>query len=360
MRRTLIAASLAAIYLGALGTVASVQAQSLPAGPKVTVSAVTQVAPTVPQYTRVDVPIMRDEAVKKSGGRVEFNLKSWPEMNVQGPEVIRLVRSGQVDLGAAPLTTVSGDVPILDGMDLAGLNPDIEQARKVAAALLPVANKELERLGVKLIATYPFPAQVFFCRKPVASLADIKGLKIRTNGPAAADLVNYLGGQPTSIAFGEVYTALERGTVDCGITGTGSGNGVKWYEVTSHLYTLSTAWSTTGYFVNLAWWNKLDPQVRAFIESTMMQVQDAQWKLGAEVTQDGVDCNIGNAAGCKIHNLVKTKPMIQVKPSDADKAKLREALSNAVLPSWVKRCGAKCGETYNQIVAPISGVKFGG
>ena len=108
MRKTFIAASLAAAFLG---TVTGVQAQGLPPGPKVTVSAVTQVAPTVPQYTRVDVPIMRDEAVKKSGGRVEFNLKSWPEMNVQGPEVIRLVRSGQVDLGATPLTTVSGDVP---------------------------------------------------------------------------------------------------------------------------------------------------------------------------------------------------------------------------------------------------------
>ena len=73
------------------------KAQTLPAGPKVTVSAVTQVAPTLPQYTRVDVPLLRDEVPKKSGGRVEFNLKSWPEMSVQGPEVIRLVRSGQVE-----------------------------------------------------------------------------------------------------------------------------------------------------------------------------------------------------------------------------------------------------------------------
>ncbi len=332
----------------------------LPAGPKVTISAVTQVAPTVPQYTRVDVPMLRDEMPKKSGGRIEVNLKSWPEMNVQGPEVIRLVRSGQVDLAAAPLTTVSGDVPILDGIDLAGLNPELAQARRVADALVPVANRELEKLGVKLVATYPFPAQVFFCKKPVAGLADLKGLKIRTNGPSASDLIGFVGGQPAAIAFGEVYTALERGTVDCAITGTGSGNGVKWYEVTTHLYTLSTAWSTSGYFVNLAWWNKLDPAVRVFLEGQMTALQDAQWKLGADVTQDGIDCNIGNAAGCKIYTLVKSRPMTLVRPSDADKARLREALTAAVLPGWVKRCGAKCGEAYNQVIAPISGVKYGG
>jgi TRAP-type C4-dicarboxylate transport system substrate-binding protein len=261
-------------------------------------------------------------------------------------------------MGAAPLTTVSGDVPFLDGIDLAGLAPELATARKIANALAPIANKELERIGVKLVATYPFPAQVFFCKKPIKGLADLKGVKVRTNGPSASDLVSYLGGQPAAIAFGEVYTALERGTVDCAITGTGSGNGVKWYEVTSHLYTLPTAWSTSGYFVNLAWWNKLDPAVRGFLEATMAKVEEAQWKLGAEVTQDGIDCNVGNAAGCKIYTLVKNKPMVEVKATAADRAKLREALTATVLPGWVKRCGAKCGDIYNQVIAPISGVKY--
>ena len=249
-------------------------------------------------------------------------------------------------------------MPFLDGIDLAGLAPELGTARKIANALLPIANKELERVGVKLIATYPFPAQVFFCKKPIKGLADLKGVKVRTNGPSASDLVSYLGGQPAAIAFGEVYTALERGTVDCAITGTGSGNGVKWYEVTSTLYTLPTAWSTSGYFVNLAWWNKLDPAVRGFLEKTMAAVEEAQWKLGAEVTQDGIDCNIGNAAGCRIYTLVKDKPMTEVKATAADRAKLREALTATVLPGWVKRCGAKCGDIYNQVIAPISGVKY--
>ena len=204
---------------------------------KISVQAITQVSPNLPQYTKVDQPLLRDGMASATGGRVEVTLASWPERNVSGPEVLRLVRSGQVDIAAGPLTTVSGDVPILDGVDLAGMNTDIRQARKVSDAMIPVANRELERLGIKLVATYPFSGQMLFCRKPIATLADIKGLKIRTNGPSSADLIKALGGQPVSIAFGEVYTALERGTVDCGITGAGSGNGVKWPEVSSHLYT---------------------------------------------------------------------------------------------------------------------------
>lgn len=336
---------------------AGIAAAQVPAGPKVTVQAITQVAPNLPQYTKVDQPLLRDGLAKATGGRVEVTLSSWPERNVNGAEVLRLVRSGQVDIAAAPLTTVSGDVPMLDGVDLAGMNGDIAQARKVADAMVPVANKELERLGIKLVATYPFSGQMLFCRKPVSSLADLKGLRVRTNGPSAADLMKGLGAQPVSLAFGEVYTALERGTVDCGITGAGSGNGVKWPEVTTHLYTLPLSWSTSGYFVNLAWWNKLEPAVRAQLEKTMAEVQEAQWKLGAEATNDGVACNVGRAADCKLHTLVK-KPMIEGKPQGDVAAILKNELSTEVLPGWIKRCGERCAVVYNEVIAPITGVAY--
>ena len=88
---------------------------------------------------------------------------------------------------------------------------------------------------------------------------------------------------------------------------------------------MPVSWAVAGYMVNLAWWNKLDPAVRGFLENTLAGVEEAQWKLGAEVTQDGIDCNVGNAAGCKIYTLVKDKPMKEVKATAADRAKLREA-----------------------------------
>jgi TRAP-type C4-dicarboxylate transport system substrate-binding protein len=350
----------ASVLFSAVLTVLSVSnasAQTAAAGPKVAVQAITQVTANMPQYTTVDQPLLRDGMAKATNGRVEVTLAAWPERNVNGPEVLRLVRSGQVDIAAAPLTTVSGDVPMLDGVDLAGMNPDIKQARRVADAMLPVANKELERLGIKLVATYPFSGQMLFCRKPIATLADLKGLKVRTNGPSAADLVKALGGQPVSLAFGEVYTALERGTVDCGITGSGSGNSVKWPEVTTHLYTMSLSWSTAGYFVNLAWWNKLEPSVRGEFEKTFAAIQDAQWKLGLEATDDGVACNVGRAEGCKLATLVK-KPMVEVKAQAGAAEIVKKDLSETVLPAWVKRCGDRCGVVYNEVIAPITGIQY--
>jgi TRAP-type transport system periplasmic protein len=326
-------------------------------GAKLQIQAITQVSPTVPQYTHVDQPLLRDGLAKASDGRIEVKLSSWPERNVNGPEVLRLVRSGQVDIAGAALTTVSGDLPILDAIDLTGMNLTIEQARKVADAMMPVANKELERLGIRMVATYPYAGQMLFCRKPVASLADLKGLKVRVFGPSASDFFKALGAQPVSLAFGEVYTALERGTVDCGLTGSGSGNAVKWPEVTTHLYTQPLSWSVAGYYVNLAWWNKLDASTRSLLEKTFANIQEAQWKLGAEATNDGIDCNVGRATGCKMHTAVK-RPMVEAKPGPDVAPAVQKIVASDVLPGWAKRCGSRCGPIYNEVIAPITGIKL--
>ncbi|MES2710832.1 MAG: TRAP transporter substrate-binding protein [Pseudomonadota bacterium] len=355
MKRSLIAALGALIALPAMAQMPA----SLPAGPRVPIVAVTQPLPTQPQYTRVDVPYLREMMAARTGGRIEVNLSTHAERNLGGAEIVRLVRSGQADIGGGTLTTLSGDVPILDGIDLSGLAPDIAVARRIADAVLPVANRDLERFGTRLVLMYPFPAQVLFCRAAFTTLNDLRGRRVRTFGNSLVDLMTAVGAQPVSIGFPEVYSALERGVVDCAITGTGSGAAARWPEVSTHVSALPLSWAVAGYMVNVAWWNRLDPAVRSFLEGTFREMQDKLWDLGAAATRDGIDCNIGNAAGCRIHNLA-ARPMTEVVPTDADRAQLRQIFETTVLPGFVRRCGARCGEVYNQVIAPLSGIRFGG
>ncbi|MCX8133370.1 MAG: TRAP transporter substrate-binding protein [Roseococcus sp.] len=346
--------------LAALGLAGAAAAQTAtPPGPRIAITAVTQPLPTQPQYTLVDQPLLRDGLRARSGGRIEVTLATHAERNLGGAEIIRLVRAGQAEIGAGTLTTLSGDVPILDGVDLAGLAPDIAQARRIADAMTPVANRDLERFGVRIMAMYPFPAQVLFCRAPFASLADLRGRRIRTFGNSLVDFYTALGAQPVSIGFPEVYSALERGVVDCAITGSGSGAAARWPEVSTHISDLAVSWAVAAYVVNLAWYNRQEPAVRALLEETFREIADRQWALGAEATRDGIDCNIGHREGCRIHSLA-ARPMTEVKASEADRAEMRRIFEQVVLPGFVRRCGARCGEIYNQVIAPISGVRFGG
>ncbi len=359
MRPTLmhrLAATLLALLLGAPAALA--QAPALPPGPPVTIVAITQPNPVNTQFTLVDIPYLR-EMPGRTGGRINVTLASHAERSLSGAEIVRLVRSGQAEIGAGTLTTLSGDVPILDGVDLAGLAPEIGKARAIAKAILPTANRDLERFGVRLVITYPFPAQVLFCRQPFARLEDLKGRKIRTFGQSLVDLVTALGAQPVSIGFPEVYTALERGVVDCAITGTGSGASARWPEVTTHISNLPLSWAVAGYMVNLAWWNRLDPAVRTYLEATFAEMEAKLWELGDVGTRDGIDCNIGLRDKCKLNQLAP-RPMTEVPGTAEEAARLRQIFETVILPGWVKRCGARCGQVYNEVIAPISGVRFGG
>ncbi len=352
--------ALAAIAAGflAAATAAFAQDPSIGRGPAVTVKSVTQSLPTLAQYKDVEMPIYR-KIPEWSAGRVTFQPSTWAEAGVSGNDILRLVRQGQADIGASPLASVSGDVPFLEIADLAGLNPDVDTARKVSAAVTNAANDELKRFGIKIIGTYPFPANVIFCRRPISQLSDLAGRKVRTFGPSQNDLVTKLGAQPVSVGFPEVYGALETGVADCAVTAALSANAAKWFEVTKYIYAVPVSWGTGGYYVNLRWWEGLSADARDFIQAVYKKVEDDQWALAARGAADGTACMTGKADGCKIGTLITgDKVMTNVEPSAADLATLRATLQSTVVPGWVKRCGGKaCADRFDAILSPIVGFK---
>ncbi len=82
----------ASAFAAALMPAAAVLAQTLPPGPPVAITMVTQLSPTIPQYTKVDIPMLREGIPDKSGGRIKVTLASWPERALTGPELLRVIR----------------------------------------------------------------------------------------------------------------------------------------------------------------------------------------------------------------------------------------------------------------------------
>ena len=96
-----------------------------------------------------------------------------------------------------------------------------------------------------------------------------------------------------TIAFGEVVPALEKGVVDCGITGTMPAYKAKWPEVTNTLYRLPVGFTVGLWVVNLNSWNKLSPDTRAFLEKQFKALEDKSWKSTEAETEEGVACTTG-------------------------------------------------------------------
>ena len=154
------------------------------------------------------------------------------------------------------------------------------------------------------------------------------------------------------MAFGEVVPAMQNKVVDCAITGALSGYSAKWYEVSTHLYSLPINWNPQIHGVNQKAWAKLDPKFQTFLETNIRSMVSKVWDAAAAQTQQGYDCNTG-AAACP--HPVKGK-MILVQPNDADRALLKKIMQEQVLPKWAARCSASCVQDFNATIGKVTGL----
>jgi len=304
-------------------------------------------------YQNHEYPFWTQTLPGLTGGKVTANIKGMNEMGLKGPELLRLMNRGVVMFGASVLLYFAGDNPVNEAIDIAGIAPDVQKARAVTDAFLPVYQKFYqEKSRVHILGLGTYAAQVLYCNKPIASLADLKGLKVRTSGRGQAEFVEALGGTGVSLAFAEVVPALQNGVVDCGITGAYSGYSAKWHEVTTHIYTLPLGWNQILYAVNDAAWKKLDENLRNLLQEEISKMVDAIWADAEKETRLGLACNTG-APECP--DAIKGK-MVRVDPSEADRQLLEKITREVTIPKWAQRCSRDCVNDFNATIAKVIGV----
>ncbi len=338
---------IAAVF--ATGAAIDVAAQALP---KTHLRVVGSIS-SLPQYKEYEVPFWTKQLAEKSNGAVTAEIKGFNEMGLKGPEVLRLMGQGVMEIGATVVAYLAADDPANEMVDVAGLLPDVETARKVTDALRPVYEKLYrEKFNVQLLGFGTYPAQVFYCNGELKGLADVKGKKVRVAGRSQSELVEALGGTPVTMGFGEVVPALQNKTVDCAITGTLSGNVAKWHEVTTHLLAMPVSWGQIAYAVNLKTWQGFKPEVRNFISSEVKSLEKNVWDAAANFTQQGYECN----AGTDKCTLGQKGKLTIVQPTEADRALLHKILNDTMLPKWAARCSAQCVTDFNTTAGKIVNV----
>ncbi|MGH8766290.1 MAG: TRAP transporter substrate-binding protein [Burkholderiales bacterium] len=332
----------------ALALAAPVFAQTLPKTQLKVVGSISSLAP----YKDFEVPFWTKTLPEKSKGAITAEIKGFNEMGLKGPEVLRLMSSGALEIGATVLAYLAADDPTNEAVDIAGLITSVEQSRKATEASKTMYQALFQKFGVKLLAAGTYPAQVLYCNGEIKGLSSIRGRKIRVAGRSQSELIAALGGTPVTMAFGEVVPALQNKTVDCAITGTLSGNLAKWNEVSTHMLALPLSWGQIAYAVNMKSWEKMDPRVRSLIETEIKVMENGIWDAAAYHTEQGYACNAGRD-DCKIGTKGK---MIVVQPSDADRAMLRKVVTEVIIPKWAERCSAECVKGFNDTIGKVVGV----
>ena len=205
---------------------------------------------------------------ERTNGQVEFSVSSFPELGLAGTDTMSLVRDGT--LGAVEIYGgyVGGEYPAVEVQYLWGLWPSHEVHYTVQTKIFDDIDKIIDdATGAKVWSRNWIPGddQMFFSKKALRTLEDFDGLKTRSHSAALSDWINGMGAEAQFVAFAEVYSALERGILDAGVTGASPGYAQRWYEVTEFMNGGLYSFNSTTNVINEGVWNEIPADLQQII-----------------------------------------------------------------------------------------------
>jgi TRAP-type transport system periplasmic protein len=204
---------------------------------------------------------------KATGGRVKF--QELPKAPAAPPGTFDAVRDGLVDLSyvTASYTPARHVLPLMAELPGAA---DTAEINSVAYSRIhwKYFQKAGEYKGVKLLAVWTHGPGQMFTKKPVQSLADFQGLKIRTGGGISEAVITALGGSPLFKPAPQSYELLNAGVADGVFFPFESIASFKLDKVISDatVFPGGLYSSSFGFFMNEDKWNKIAKQDQAIIE----------------------------------------------------------------------------------------------
>ncbi len=184
----------------------------------------------VPLHKQYEAPFWNEKLPGLSGGDLTATLTTHDQMGIAGGDVFRMLSQGVFDVGMTVADYAVSDSVALEGLDVPLIATDAATAQRAVEAARPMVDDIYKDVfNAKVLGIAPYPPQVVFCNAEIGSLDALKGKKIRASGRMTAKFLEALGAEGVNVGFGEVPGALQRGGVDCAITGAGAGYNAGWW-----------------------------------------------------------------------------------------------------------------------------------
>lgn len=310
----------------------------------------------LPLHKQYEKPFWDEKMPAASGGQITAALTTHDQMGISGGDVFRMLGQGVFDVGMTVADYAVSDSAALEGFDVPLISADAAGAREMVKASRPLMDEIFaDVFNAKVLGVAPYPPQVVFCNAEISSLEDLKGKKVRASGRMTGKLLEALGAEAVSVSFGEVPGALQKGVVDCAVTGAGSGYSAGWWEVSTHLMPIPLGgWDPVVTAMNLDKWNSLSGEDQAVIQKAVTEELEAPaWETAQTALATDVACLTGTG-DCP----TEARSMVLVEASEADQATARNILVSEVLPDWAERAGGDWGQRWNDTVGAATGVQI--
>lgn len=227
----------------------------------------------------------KDLVEVKSDGQIKVELFPSGQLG-NDLDLTEGMNLGTIEMGMIGLEPLTGIAPKMSVVNLPFLFPDRETAYRILdgeigaemAADLPGKH------GIRVLDYFENGFRhVTNSKKPINTPEDLKGLKLRTPpSPVSLAIFKALGANPTPMAFGELYTALEQKTVDGQENPLALIYSSKFYEVQDYVSLTGHMYSPMALVISEKTWSKLSPELQQAVQEASNEARDYERQLSAD------------------------------------------------------------------------------
>jgi tripartite ATP-independent transporter DctP family solute receptor len=230
---------------------------------------------------------------EKSGGKMTLKMYHAGTLGSQ-PDAIEQVRAGALEIANFSLGPLGPIVPETNVVSLPFIFKDTDHVWRVLDGKAgEIMNKGMEKKGLISLAWYDGGSRSFYnSEKPIKTPADVVGMKVRVmSNDLYSGMISALGGNPSPMAFSEVYQSLKTGVID------GAENNWPSYESTGH-YEVAPYYSLSQHLIipetlciNADVYNKLSMEEQKILREAAQEsavLQRKLWKERSKASEEKV------------------------------------------------------------------------
>ena len=243
----------------------------------------------------------------------------------KAPEIKRAVQGGQAQIGEILLSNFQNESQLFGADGIPFLADSFDDSMKLYKAQRPFLEKKLAEQGMMLLYAVAWPPQGLYSKKPVASAADLKGIKWRAYNPATSRIGELVGAQPVTVQAAEVSQAFATGVTDSMMSSGVTGADTKLFEHVKNYYDLQAWLPKNAIIVNKAAFDGLDKATQQALQAAGAAAETRGWTASKKANTDSLEKL--KAGGMTIH-----VPSATLK---SDMKKIGETLTK----EWLEKAG---------------------
>ncbi|MCA6078694.1 TRAP transporter substrate-binding protein [Fulvivirga sedimenti] len=227
---------------------------------------------------------------EKSGGNLTVRIYPNGQLGNER-ECLELLQIGSVAITKVSAAVMENFVPSYRVLGLPYLFRDGDHLFDVLEG--PIGEDLLEQGGrfrLRGLCFYDAGSRSFYTKDvPVNSPEDLDGLKLRVmKSNTAVNMVTALGGSPTPISFGELYTALQQGVVDGAENNPPSFYSARHYEVCKYYSLDEHTMVPDVLLISTEWWDRLSEEEKTWVTEAARESVSYQRQVWAESVQESL------------------------------------------------------------------------